>query len=56
LRILMGLWRSADDPAKVSRRLGLSEGSRAFTTLAELRQELQTAPEAIPVPEPAAAF
>jgi len=56
LRILMGLWRSSDDPAKVSRRLGLSGGSRAFTTLAELRQELQTTPDAIPVPEPAAAF
>jgi len=53
LRILVGLWRSSDDPAKVSRRLGLSEGSRAATTLAELRQELQTAPDAIPVPEPA---
>ena len=53
LRILVGLWRSSDDPAKVSRRLGLSEGSRASTTLAELRQELQTAPDAIPVPEPA---
>ena len=56
LRILVGLWRFSDDPTKVSRRLGLSEGSRAFTTLAELRQELQTAPDAIPVPEPAVTF
>jgi hypothetical protein len=28
----------------------LSEGARAFTTLAELRQELSTAPDAVPVP------
>jgi len=56
LRILVGLWHFSDDAAKVSRRLGLSEGSRAFTTLAELRQELQTAPDAIPVPEPVVAF
>jgi predicted PurR-regulated permease PerM len=56
LKILVGLWHFSDDAGKVSRRLGLSEGSRAFTTLAELRQELQTAPDAISVPEPAVAF
>lgn len=52
----MGLWHFSDDAAKVSRRLGLGEGSRAFTTLAELRAQLQTAPDAIPVPDPAVAF
>jgi len=50
LRIIVGLWNFTDDPAKVSRRLGLSEGARAFTTLAELREELQGAPDAVPVP------
>jgi predicted PurR-regulated permease PerM len=54
LRIIVGLWNFSDDPSKVSRRLGLSEGARAFTTLAELRQELVTAPDAVPIP--AAAF
>jgi hypothetical protein len=28
----------------------LSEGARAFTTLAQLREELQGTPEAVPVP------
>ena len=50
LRIIVGLWNFSDDPAKVSRRLGLSEGARAFTTLAQLREELQGTPEAVPVP------
>ena len=47
LRIIVGLWNFSDDPSKVSRRLGLSEGARAFTTLAELRQELGTAPDEV---------
>ena len=50
LRVIVGLWNFTDDPAKVSRRLGLSEGARAFTTLAELRKELSTASDAVPVP------
>jgi predicted PurR-regulated permease PerM len=51
LRILVGLWNFSDDSSKVSRRLGLAEGAHAFTTLAELREGLQTAPtpEAAPV-------
>ena len=47
MRILVGLWNFSDDPSKVSRRLGLSEGARAFTTLAELRQALETAPTTV---------
>lgn len=54
LRIVVGLWNSTDDPTKVSRRLGLSEGARAFTTLAELRQALEGAPDAAPLPVPVA--
>ena len=54
LRIVVGLWNSTDDPTKVSRRLGLSEGARAFTTLAELRQALEGAPDAVPLPVPVA--
>ena len=54
LRIVVGLWNSTDDPTKVSRRLGLSEGARAFTTLAELRQTLDGAPDAAPLPVPVA--
>src|SRR5580693_191809 len=50
LRIVVGLWNSTDDPAKVSRRLGLTEGSLAFTTLAELRQGLETAPDSALAP------
>ena len=50
LRIIVGLWNLADDPAKVSRRLGLTEGSLAFTTLAELRQGLETAPDSALAP------
>jgi predicted PurR-regulated permease PerM len=56
LRIMVGLWNFSDDPVKVSRRLGLREGSRAFSTLAELRQELQPAPDANAVPESAVAI
>ena len=54
LRIVVGLWNFTDDPTKVSRRLGLSEGARAFTTLAELRQALEGAPDAAPLPVPVA--
>ena len=54
LRIVVGLWNFTDDPTKVSRRLGLSEGARAFTTLAELRQALEGAPDAVPDPIPVA--
>jgi predicted PurR-regulated permease PerM len=54
LRIVVGLWNFSDDPLKVNRRLGLADGARAFTTLAELRQELESAPNSVPVP--AAAF
>src|SRR5271170_6742304 len=54
LRIVVGLWNFSDDPSKASRRLGLSEGNRAFTTLAELRKELEGAPDAVPEPIPVA--
>jgi predicted PurR-regulated permease PerM len=54
LRVVVGLWNFSDDPSKVTRRLGLSEGARAFTTLAELRQALEGAPDAIPDPIPVA--
>jgi len=50
LRIIVGLWNFSDDPSKVNRRLGLAEGSRAFSTLAELRQALEGVPDAVPVP------
>ena len=50
LRIIVGLWNFSDDPLKVNRRLGLAEGTRAFATLAELRQALEGAPDAAPVP------
>jgi predicted PurR-regulated permease PerM len=49
LRIMVGLWHFAGDAGTVNRRLGLREGSRALTTLAEFHQELQTAPTDIPV-------
>jgi hypothetical protein len=49
LRVIVGLWNFSDDPLKVNRRLGLAEGSHAFTTLAELRQALEGAPNAVPV-------
>jgi predicted PurR-regulated permease PerM len=50
LRIIVGLWHFSGDPAKVSRRLGVAEGSRAFTTLAEFPEELRSTPADIPVP------
>lgn len=50
LRIIVGLWNFSDDPLKVNRRLGLIEGTHAFATLAELRQALEGAPSAVPVP------
>ncbi len=51
LRIIVGLWNFSDDPLKVSRRLGLAEGARAFATLSELRQALEGTlePAAAPV-------
>ncbi|MGB8800536.1 MAG: AI-2E family transporter [Candidatus Acidiferrales bacterium] len=49
LRIAVGLWNFSDDPLKVNRRLGLAEGARAFTTLAEIRQELEGATDAVTV-------
>ncbi|MGA9571066.1 MAG: AI-2E family transporter [Candidatus Acidiferrales bacterium] len=49
LRIVVGLWNFSDDPLKVNRRLGLAEGARAFTTLAEIRQELEGATDAVTV-------
>ena len=49
LRIIVGLWHFSGDPVNVSRRLGLADGSRAFGTLAEFVQELQAAPDAIPI-------
>jgi predicted PurR-regulated permease PerM len=52
LRIIVGLWNFSDDPLKVNRRLGLAEGTRAYATLAELRQALEGAPDAAPVPVP----
>jgi predicted PurR-regulated permease PerM len=48
LRVVVGLWNFSADPLKVNRRLGLAEGSRAFTTLAELRQELEGAADVVP--------
>jgi methanogenic corrinoid protein MtbC1 len=50
MRIMVGLWNFTTDPAKVGLRLGLSESAHAFSTLAQLRQELQAVPEAVPVP------
>jgi predicted PurR-regulated permease PerM len=49
VRILVGLWHFSGDPLKVSRRLGLTEGSQTFSTLSEFIQELRTAPAADPV-------
>jgi hypothetical protein len=50
----VGLWNFTDDPLKVSRRLGLAEGARAFTTLAEMRQEVEGAADAVAVAVPVA--
>jgi methylmalonyl-CoA mutase cobalamin-binding subunit len=52
LRIVVGLWNFSDDPLKVNRRLGLAEGTHAFTTLAELRQALEGAPDVVPASVP----
>jgi predicted PurR-regulated permease PerM len=43
LKIIVGLWHFSGDAAKVSRRLGMTEGSRALTTLAEFPEELKGA-------------
>ncbi len=48
LKILVGLWRFSGEPAKLSQRVGLAEGSRAFTTLVEFVEALQTTPAAKP--------
>ena len=50
LRILVGLWHVAGDPSKISRRLGLTDGSRTFSTLAEFVEELKAAPNDVRVP------
>jgi predicted PurR-regulated permease PerM len=52
LQIIVGLWHFSGDPSKLSRRLGLSEGFRAFTTLAEIVETLQGSPT--PSSEPVA--
>jgi len=50
LRILVGLWHFSGDPLKISRRLGLTDGSRTFSTLAEFVEELSAAPDDVPLP------
>ena len=50
LRILVGLWHLSGDPSKISRRLGLTDGSRAFSTLAEFVEDLKAVPNEIPSP------
>jgi len=50
MRILVGLWHFSGDPLKHSRRLGLTDGSRTFSTLAEFVDELRAAPAEIPLP------
>jgi hypothetical protein len=50
MRILVGLWHFSGDPSKNSRRLGLTDGSRTFSTLAEFVDELKVAPAEIPLP------
>ena len=54
MRIVVGLWNFSDDSSKVSRRLGLADGARAFTTVADLRKELEAAPEVAPDAVPVA--
>jgi predicted PurR-regulated permease PerM len=49
-RILIGLWHFSGDPAKISRRLGLAEGSQAFSTLEEFIAEFNGARAPDPVP------
>jgi predicted PurR-regulated permease PerM len=46
LRIIVGLWHFSGDSTKLNRRLGLTDGSRVFTTLAEFIEELQGLPHA----------
>ena len=50
LRILVGLWHFSGDPSKNSRRLGLTDGSRTFSTLAEFVAELKAAPNDVRAP------
>jgi predicted PurR-regulated permease PerM len=50
LRILVGLWHFSGDPGKISRRLGLTDGSQTFNTLGEFIAELKGAPAADLVP------
>jgi hypothetical protein len=50
MRILVGVWHFSGDPSKNSRRLGLTDGSRTFSTLAEFVDELKVAPAEIPLP------
>lgn len=49
LKIIVGLWHFSGDAGSVSRRLGLADGSRALTTLAEFHEALQPAPVDVPV-------
>ena len=44
LRIIVGLWNSSGDPLNLSHRLGLTDGSRAFTKLADFVQDLRGIP------------
>jgi predicted PurR-regulated permease PerM len=48
LKIIVGLWQFSGEPTKLGQRLGLTEGSRALTTLAEFVEALQGAPSATP--------
>ena len=41
LKIIIGLWNFSGDAERLNRRLGLPDGSRALTTLAEFIEELQ---------------
>jgi predicted PurR-regulated permease PerM len=41
LKIIVGLWNFSGDAEKLNRRLGLPDGSRALTTLAQFIEELQ---------------
>ena len=40
-KIVVGLWHFSGDAAQLVRRLGLKKGASAFTTLAEIVQEIQ---------------
>jgi len=50
LQIIVGLWHFSGDPSKLNRRLGLSEGFTAFTSLAQIVEALQGAPAATSEP------